>query len=546
MSHCSGLPVQLSTISDEDAKSCSDCHATASDCAIKTDYVVCTCSPGYIGNGVNCTAITLCSTQSCCPTGYYWDDRAGYKTCTDINECADNTLNKCIPSTTCINKNGFHLCSTSRSITCSTSVCPFDQDCVNVGGTVQCADPCANYQTVNGTSRLSTLNSTGVFATDRFTFGWVRYIGDAGLRMQLGCTGSLKCGSFEPFSLNGTHPTIGEGVKLVPLVINSLAGCVNGPSIPVKACPGNFYIYKFTGSLKYDVFCTDPTFNAASVIPTMAPTTTAPTTTTPTTTTTTPTTTTTTPTTTTTTPTTTTTTPTTTTTTPTTTTTTPTTTTTTPPTTTTTTPTTTTTTPTSTTTTPTTTTTTPTTTTTTPTTTTTTPTTTTTTPTTTTSPTTTTTTPPTTTTTTPPPTTPQSEQNITVTTVRSSSVVSVTTSTETVNSTELTHLEINTTTIVYIEVQTITPSTIRTKSNNSVSLSSILIMSGGEEPVTLTEAPSPQLTSNETVVANAKLFQPSLYSSKPAGTKTLTETYTVPMGTITTTTITTEEVIVQY
>ncbi|XP_053311912.1 uromodulin-like, partial [Spea bombifrons] len=289
------------------AKSCSDCHATAGVCSSKGDFVTCSCTSGYIGNGVNCTAISSCSTESCCPAGYYWDNRVGYKVCTDINECANSTLNKCIPSSTCINRNGIHLCSTSRSIACTSSVCPFDQDCLNVGGTVQCADPCSNYQTLNGTTRLSTIDSTGVFATDRYNFGWFRYTGSAGLRMQEGCVGILKCGSLEPFSLNGSHPAVGEGVKMVPLTINSLTGCVTGASIPVKACPGNFFIYKFTGSVKIDVFCTDPLFTETSVIPTIStttttPTTTSTTTTTPTTTTTTPTTTTTTPTTTTTTP----------------------------------------------------------------------------------------------------------------------------------------------------------------------------------------------------------------------------------------------------
>ncbi|XP_063813284.1 mucin-2-like [Pseudophryne corroboree] len=577
--------------------------------------------PGYFGNGINCTAMASCTTATCCSQGYTWDSRVGYKVCTDINECTDSTLNKCVPTSTCINRVGVYLCGNNRNIVCNNSICPFDQDCLNIGGVVQCADPCSYYQLQNGTTRLSTINSTGVFATDRYNVGWYRYSGSVGLRMQQGCVGSIKCGSAAPFTLNSSHPAIGQGVVLLPLLSNTVSGCTAGGTIPVKACSGQYYVYKFSESLGSEVYCTDPT--TGFVIPTMLPTTTTttatttsptttttPTTTTPTTTTTTPTTTT--PTTTTTTPTTTTI-PTTTTTTPTTTTTTPTTTTTTPttttPTTTTTTPTTTTI-PTTTTTTPTTTTTTPTTTT-IPTTTTTTPTTTTTTPTTTTIPTTTTTTPttttiptttttpttttpttttPTTTTTTPTttstpttttptktttpttstpnttsptatspstnstPTTPvptatQPEQNFTVTTLRGSTIVRITATTETVNGTDVTSLELNETTNVYIEVMTITPTTIRTNINNSVTPFYYKLTIGTANPMAVTDTSVPQTTGNETIVPNQQLFQPNMYSSQPAETSTTTETFTVSNINVTsittTTTIITEEIIVK-
>ncbi|CAH2221607.1 cell wall DAN4-like [Pelobates cultripes] len=496
--------------SSEDAKLCSDCHATASVCTKKTGYVICTCIAGYIGNGVNCTAISSCGTQNCCPSGYYWDNRISFKVCTDINECNDNTLNKCVPSSTCKNMNGFYLCISNRSTNCTTSPCPYDQDCLSVAGNVQCADPCFYYQTLNGTSRLSTIDSTGVFSTDRYNIGWFRFTGSAGLRMQEECAGTLKCGSLTPFSLNGTHPTIGEGIKIVPLQINSLSGCLTGANITIKACPDNFYIYKFSGMLQSDVYCTDPQFTASSIIPTMV-TTKAQTTTTTTTTTTQPTTIL----------------------------------TTTPATTTTTTLTTAI------------------------------PTAVTTTSPTTISPTTTlamstkiiptSTTVPTTITTyaatsTSPNTTAQisasisptpspiPEKNITVTSVKSINIVSVTTSTKLENDIEVSSLEINKTTAILIEVQTITASTIRTKTSNSISYSSLLIMVGDGEPVTLTDTPSLQITDNETVSDNLENFQFSLYNGKPIEIHTLTDTFSVPGdGFTTTTTVTTtstEEVIV--
>ncbi|XP_069612567.1 uncharacterized protein [Ranitomeya imitator] len=528
----STLALWLGFAYSQNAKTCASCHPTAGLCTQKTDYVTCSCMSGFAGNGINCTPIASCTTETCCSEGYYWDNRVGYKICTDINECTDVTLNKCVPSSTCVNKIGIYLCGTTKNIACNTGVCAFDQDCLNVGGTVQCADPCQNYQQLNGTNRLSTINSTGVFTTDRYNFGWFRYNG-TGLRMKEGCIGSSKCGSAEPFTLNSSHPAIGQGVVLMSLIANTATGCTATGTIPVKACPGQYYVYKFSGNLKSEDYCTDA---SSFVVPTLAPTTTIITTTTTTPTTTTPTTTTpvtTTPTTTT-----------------------PTTTTPTNTTPTTTTPTTTTpTTTTPTTTTPTTTT--PTTTiptTTTPTTTTQTTTTPTTITPTTTIPTTTPTTPITTTptttliTTTSLPTTIQPGQNITVTTLRSSSIMSVTSTTELVNGTEITSLELNETTALYIEVKNISPTNITTYINSTVVPFYSRTTIGSGNPDTFIDRPQPQNSENETVTPNKQLFQANMYTDEPAQTKTVTETFTVDKvnfrSTTTTTTITTEEIIV--
>ncbi|XP_018425807.1 PREDICTED: mucin-5AC-like [Nanorana parkeri] len=478
------LALFFRTAHSQNALTCSSCHPTASTCTQKSGYVTCSCISGYAGNGINCTAIASCTTETCCIPGYYWDSRVGYKLCTDINECADATLNKCVPSSTCTNRVGIHLCGSTRSVACPSSTCSYDQDCLNVGGTVQCTDPCLNYQLLNGTSRLSTINSTGVFVTDRYNFGWFRYNGTVGLRMQEGCVGSIKCGSAEPYTLNASHPAIGQGVVMMPLFANSVTGCTAAGTIPVKACAGGYYVYKFSGSLKSEVYCTPTTTTPT----TTTPTTTTPTTTTPTTT---------------------------------------------PPTTTT--PTTTTTTPTTTTTTPTTT------------------TPTTTTPTTTTPTTTTTTTPPTTTTTTPTTTTPlptttQPQKNITVTTIRSSIVVNVTSTVETLNGADMSYLEVSETSTMYTEVKTISPTTITSNINNSVTPSYTKITVGIGSPVTFTNNPPPQISGNATAVPNQQPFQGMPYFSKPPQTKTLTETFTINdrnvTSTTTTTTITTEEIIV--
>ncbi|XP_068119894.1 uncharacterized protein [Hyperolius riggenbachi] len=287
------------------AKACSDCNSTTTaNCAAKSGYVSCSCKPGYVGDGLNCTIMEFCDTSPCCPDGYTWDNKQ--KLCADIDECASPTLNKCSPTDTCVNQNGTYLCNRNRNAPCGRSEdshCTSEHDCLRISGEAQCADPCYNYQQVNGANRLANMSSTGRFPTDRNLCGWYRYVG-TGSSLKEGCVGPLKCGSLEPYTLGGSHPKIGDGIQILPLLINSVAsGCYNGPNILVKACSAGHYVYKFSGSLKFDVYCTDPDINIVTtsastrrlpVVSTATPTTTSTTTTpttTPTTTTTTPTTT---------------------------------------------------------------------------------------------------------------------------------------------------------------------------------------------------------------------------------------------------------------
>lgn len=199
--------------------------------------------------------MVFCDTVKCCPKGYTWDGKK--KQCVDINECIDDTLNQCSPTDTCYNRNGIYLCSMNRNAACGSSgKCSDDLDCLDIKGDAQCADPCYNYKTINGTARLYNLASPGRFDTDRNYFGWFRYVGK-GVSLREGCVGALKCGSMQPFSLAGKHPSIGDGIVMAPLLSNSISlGCVPGPSIPVKACPGGYWVYKYSGSLRFDVYCT--------------------------------------------------------------------------------------------------------------------------------------------------------------------------------------------------------------------------------------------------------------------------------------------------
>ncbi|XP_040195183.1 cell wall protein DAN4-like [Rana temporaria] len=273
------------------ARTCGDCNTTSrATCEQSQGVAICTCKSGYVGDGLNCTAMVFCDTAKCCPKGYTWDVKK--KQCADINECNDDTLNQCSPTDICYNRNGIYLCAANRNAACGKSgKCSDDMDCLEVNGDAQCADPCYNYKTINGTGRLYNLASPGRFETDRNYFGWFRYVGK-GVSLREGCVGALKCGSMQPFTLAGKHPSFGDGIVMEPLLSNSISlGCVPGPSIPVKACSGGYWVYKYSGSLRFDVYCTDTVALAPAITTTPTTTTTTPTTTTTTTPTTTPTTT---------------------------------------------------------------------------------------------------------------------------------------------------------------------------------------------------------------------------------------------------------------
>ncbi|XP_063306465.1 uncharacterized protein LOC134607799 [Pelobates fuscus] len=254
-----------------DAKACSDCNSTNAICETLSGYVKCSCKDGFVGDGLNCTRLVFCDSATCCPQGYTWDIQT--KTCKDINECASTSplVNKCVPTTNCVNLIGIFSCTNAASPLCS---CTSSTDCMNIQGNVQCADPCIHYEELDGSSRLYTIDSNGRFSTDRYYFGWFRYKNN--LQMKQGCVGPLKCGSRQPLSLWADPPAVGEGIKKIPLLVNSLSGCTKGANISVKACPGEYYVYKYTGLLSYDVYCTEnpPTTTTTTTTTTPATTTT--------------------------------------------------------------------------------------------------------------------------------------------------------------------------------------------------------------------------------------------------------------------------------
>ena len=74
--------------------------------------------------------------------------------------------------------------------------------------------------------------------------GWYRFQGAAGNRMPDKCVLMFRCGTQSPVWLNGTHPTVAEGVVTRTVCYSYYSECcVQRNIIRVKNCRG-YYVYE--------------------------------------------------------------------------------------------------------------------------------------------------------------------------------------------------------------------------------------------------------------------------------------------------------------
>ena len=80
------------------------------------------------------------------------------------------------------------------------------------------------------------------------------------------CGYQITCGGFTPLLLSGSHPQVGDGIVTRDVIgsrwlFNSCNYYKSNP-IQVKACPGNYYVYKL---VKPDVSIPVPSYCAGTV-----------------------------------------------------------------------------------------------------------------------------------------------------------------------------------------------------------------------------------------------------------------------------------------
>ncbi|CAH3158306.1 unnamed protein product, partial [Pocillopora meandrina] len=167
---------------------------------------VCTCKPGYTGDGRNCT---------------------------DIDECSEanaDKMNNCHSKASCSNTQGSYNCSCNPKYT---------------GDGLSCkVDPCYEYKNLSDPQRKSSYPTPLYEAScDKTLDGWYRFVGAAGTKMPTTRVAEKKCGAVYSGWLEGTHPTVEHGEVFRKVCFSYNLDCRYKIQIYVKNC-SSYYIYK--------------------------------------------------------------------------------------------------------------------------------------------------------------------------------------------------------------------------------------------------------------------------------------------------------------
>ncbi|XP_071245900.1 uromodulin-like [Salvelinus alpinus] len=140
----------------------------------------------------------------------------------------------------------------SIQFSCGGTQCPVGQDCISVGGTLRCADPCQNYTALNDDWRSTTNNNNqvngGLHCDQSINFqGWYRlFLGHTSVQMPERCVEINMCGTHAPLWLTDPHPQLSDRVVQRGVCGSWSGNCCFFKETPihVKACYGNYYVYK--------------------------------------------------------------------------------------------------------------------------------------------------------------------------------------------------------------------------------------------------------------------------------------------------------------
>ncbi|TDH06412.1 hypothetical protein EPR50_G00132880 [Perca flavescens] len=272
MAACSAQSTGSVATSCEACHSLARCHASLHDNSVETVGVSCRCEDGAVGDGFTCYNKTTCN-DDCCGQGFRWSPLQG---CVDIDECSLPNPS-CGPGQLCENTRGSFSClvmpnvqrqneTTSRSVmfACGGTQCPFGQSCLQVNSTSQCIDPCQHYTPLQDAWRATDfrVDPESVACDSRTDWqGWYRlFIGNSSVRMPERCIESHMCGTDAPLWLRSPHPLESEGIVRAEVCGSWEGGCCQFHSnfIHVKACPRNYYVYKFVSpNLCRLAYCAD-------------------------------------------------------------------------------------------------------------------------------------------------------------------------------------------------------------------------------------------------------------------------------------------------
>ena len=110
-------------------------------------------------------------------------------------------------------------------------------------------DGCTNYEILNEADRAQGNAESPHNKFDRsLVTGWYRFQGAAGDRMPDKCVLMYRCGTKHPGWLNGTHPTVAEGVVTREVCYTDHSDCY---IIKVKNC-SSYYVYELQRTRESD------------------------------------------------------------------------------------------------------------------------------------------------------------------------------------------------------------------------------------------------------------------------------------------------------
>nr|XP_017214054.1 uncharacterized protein si:ch211-39f2.3 isoform X2 [Danio rerio] len=141
-------------------------------------------------------------------------------------------------------------------------------------------DPCYDYTGLDEPWRASNNSYFGSVCDYNVVWnGWYRlFYNGQSVQMQDSCVSNGMCGSYQPLWLNGSHPSLEDGVvtrQVCSPTWNDCCGYTSHP-IQVKACPGNYFVYKFARPTFCSSYCIDVTRHNNILASTTAVTTTTP------------------------------------------------------------------------------------------------------------------------------------------------------------------------------------------------------------------------------------------------------------------------------
>ena len=120
---------------------------------------------------------------------------------------------------------------------------------------------CSNYIFLNESNRAMTYagRSLGNLFDSKLS-GWYRFSGGAGTQMAEICPKMYSCSTNSSGWLNGTHPTVAEGIVKRKVCFSQRVSqfhndcCNHSKNIGVRNC-GAFYVYRLDPSDYYSRYC---------------------------------------------------------------------------------------------------------------------------------------------------------------------------------------------------------------------------------------------------------------------------------------------------